>query len=401
MTKERKHRLIRYCAPALAIACASQAWAALIVNPPRPITHQVSVQLIETALDNGTSPATMFGDATRRSAIEGAVDAVWAQAGIDVHFLPSVVRYNSTFAYQGALPPTVVRPVQDLAAIITGAQLRGGILHSDPSVINMIFVNVVPGFNLKGDNWANGVGNLGSNGIAMFIGSSTSADHAAHWVSHEIGHNLGLMHTDPLDNLMNSGSRRSSLLTNAQIAAIFQTEPRSDAVAVIPAGGTGFPKPLPPPSPGDFDRNGMVDAADYAVWRKTKDQAGNLAADGNGDGIVDDLDFGIWRANFGKGTVTSQPVLGDYNGSGVVDAADYAVWRKSLGSTSNLAADGNGNGIIDIGDYTTWRSQFGKTAGAAAGAQLLRDFTVPEPGTGLLLMIGLSSLFFRRRHRER
>jgi hypothetical protein len=50
---------------------------------------------------------------------------------------------------------------------------------------------------------------------------------------------------------------------------------------------------------------------------------------------------------------------GDYNYNGTVDTADYAVWRKTLGSTSQLAADGNGNGTVDPVDYQFWRSHFG------------------------------------------
>ena len=52
------------------------------------------------------------------------------------------------------------------------------------------------------------------------------------------------------------------------------------------------------------------------------------------------------------------PLPGDYNFNGVVDAADYIVWRKSLGSTNDLRADGDGNGSVDanktmtIGEHT-------------------------------------------------
>ena len=37
--------------------------------------------------------------------------------------------------------------------------------------------------------------------------------------------------------------------------------------------------------------------------------------------------------------------LGDYNGNGIVDTADYTVWRDTLGSTSDLRANGNDAGM--------------------------------------------------------
>ena len=63
---------------------------------------------------------------------------------------------------------------------------------------------------------------------------------------------------------------------------------------------------------------------------------------------------------------TFVPPSADYNGNGVVDAADYTVWRDTLGSTTNLAADGNGNDVIDAGDYDAWRAAFGQGAGSGA-----------------------------------
>jgi hypothetical protein len=76
---------------------------------------------------------------------------------------------------------------------------------------------------------------------------------------------------------------------------------------------------------------------------------------------------------------------GDYNHDGVVDAADYTVWRDSLGSTTHIAADGNGNGIIDAGDYTVWASHFGQTAGSGS----FTNGSVPEPATLVLLLVGM------------
>jgi fibronectin-binding autotransporter adhesin len=80
-------------------------------------------------------------------------------------------------------------------------------------------------------------------------------------------------------------------------------------------------------------------------------------------------------------------IAGDYNGNGVVDAADYILWHKTLGATgAALAADGNNNGMVDAGDFDVWRSNFGRQAGGAATASVA---SVPEPSTGILLSVGL------------
>jgi hypothetical protein len=292
------HRVVFLLTLALGLRLESAASAALIVNPPQPITHRVTVQVIQTALDDGSSPAAVFGDAAREAGIKSAIDSIWAQAGIDIDFLPNIVRYNNEFAYQGVLPTSSVRPISDLGVIMSNAQSQGGILHSNPSVINMFFVNVVPGWNLKTPNWVNGAGNVGANGIAIYVGSSVSAEHAGHWIAHELGHNLGLHHSPAgVQNLMGS-TRNTELLNSTQVAAVLQTQFREDSVASIPSGGTGFPKPLAA-IPGDYNRNGRVDAGDYAVWRRTLNSRTLLAADGNANGIIDSGDHAIWRRNFG------------------------------------------------------------------------------------------------------
>ena len=62
-------------------------------------------------------------------------------------------------------------------------------------------------------------------------------------------------------------------------------------------------------------------------------------------------------------SVTSAGVPGDYNNNGIVDAADYVVWRKYQGTTHALANDPIG-GTIGAAQYTTWRANFGKPPGA-------------------------------------
>jgi hypothetical protein len=289
----------------VAVCLPTAARGALVVDPPRPITHSVTVQLIQTAFDNGSSPATVFGDVAQRAIVEASVDTIWAQAGIQVNFLPEVKRYDSSFAYLGSVSP---RPSDDFDRIFANATIAGGILDPDPTVINIFFVKVVPGSIQLPENWVKGLANTGTNGIVQFIGNQASTDHVAHWVSHEIAHNLGLLHTaDGIGNLMEPTRRISSQLTQAQISAIFQTTWRSDGIAQIPVGGTHFLKMLPTLVEGDFNRNGTVDLADYTFWRDSLGSTTNLLADGNSNGRIDTDDYNIWKANFGATVAVTLP----------------------------------------------------------------------------------------------
>ena len=95
--------------------------------------------------------------------------------------------------------------------------------------------------------------------------------------------------------------------------------------------------------------------------------------------------------HFGAKAVISVGLLGDYNGNGVVDAADYVVWRNTLGTnvSNGTGADGSGNGVIDTADYGVWRAQFGSVAGAAAGVGTALSHAAPEPPACLLALVGM------------
>jgi T5SS/PEP-CTERM-associated repeat protein len=84
-------------------------------------------------------------------------------------------------------------------------------------------------------------------------------------------------------------------------------------------------------------------------------------------------------------------VLGDYNLNGTVDAADYAVWRSLLNSNA-LVADGSGNGIVDQADYDIWRANFGRTGVVPAASSAIAP-AVPEPASGILFASVAALLF--------
>jgi len=57
---------------------------------------------------------------------------------------------------------------------------------------------------------------------------------------------------------------------------------------------------------------------------------------------------------------------GDFNRDGAVDSADYTIWRDTNGSTADPRADANGDGRVDRADYDLWKSHFGSTTAPAA-----------------------------------
>jgi arylsulfatase A len=91
-------------------------------------------------------------------------------------------------------------------------------------------------------------------------------------------------------------------------------------------------------------------------------------------------------------------IPGDYNYDGVVNLADYNVWRDSLGSDGfNLAADGNGDNIVNGTDYEIWKSHFG-TSTPQAEAQ--SPASVPEPSTLVATLLLMSLAFAWQRSRR-
>jgi len=76
----------------------------------------------------------------------------------------------------------------------------------------------------------------------------------------------------------------------------------------------------------------------------------------------DDLTAGVFRYVSAQSTPFVDGVPGDYNGNGAVDAADYALWRNG----GPLANEVDTPGTVNAADYSAWRARFGNTSGSGS-----------------------------------
>jgi hypothetical protein len=130
-------------------------------------------------------------------------------------------------------------------------------------------------------------------------------------------------------------------------------------------------------SAGDFDGNGQVNAHDAA-----------------------ELIGALQHAGVPEEFVSLVPELpGDFNRDGIVDAADYVVWRKTYGISMNLPNETMSLGIVDHADYDVWRSNFGAPLGPGSGTSLSTN--VPEPTALFLVTISIVTAASRRYVRRR
>ncbi len=98
--------------------------------------------------------------------------------------------------------------------------------------------------------------------------------------------------------------------------------------------------------------------------------------------------------DIGWNVIAPPGVNGDYNNNGIVDAADYVLWRSKLNQNVTLPNDTT-PGNVGSADYTVWRSNFGAMVGSGT---LLVGAAVPEPASlASVLVGGLVVLLWRGR----
>jgi cyclophilin family peptidyl-prolyl cis-trans isomerase len=110
----------------------------------------------------------------------------------------------------------------------------------------------------------------------------------------------------------------------------------------------------------------------------------------------------VWNASKSLTAYTLKVEYADFNKDGVVDAGDYIIWGKTRGTsvtTAHAGADANGDLLINSLDYDIWKRNIGNNRGGSFGGAGAA-FTVPEPSSIAIILVGLTILGCRRSRRQ-
>ncbi|HJQ78654.1 MAG TPA: fibronectin type III domain-containing protein [Lacipirellulaceae bacterium] len=125
------------------------------------------------------------------------------------------------------------------------------------------------------------------------------------------------------------------------------------------------------PDNPDFNRSGLVDTADFVVWRKNNNTSVEPGArgDANHDGLVNDADYQIWRAQYG----TSQPAV-----SAALGSSNFPATADPSFSSDVTRAHGGPAALRDMNGSATRR------AVPASFASPVRRPGFPQPAQSAL-----------------
>ncbi len=142
-----------------------------------------------------------------------------------------------------------------------------------------------------------------------------------------------------------------------------------------------------------FMANLTSDPANPSSWTRSND-ANSSAPQPVLSEVIDNPGGDVGSPGFVPGVVTT--LAGDYSGNGVVDAADYVLWRHAIQTSTALPHDTTPESV-SVADYDLWRTNFGQIGTMGSG---LNGTSVPEPAGGLLVMFALSEFLRRNRNKR-
>jgi hypothetical protein len=96
-------------------------------------------------------------------------------------------------------------------------------------------------------------------------------------------------------------------------------------------------------------------------------KSGTYTAIVQDNGNDDQLSYSIVATGISS---VSPGIPGDYDRNGTVQEADFLLWRATFGQhvVEGTGADGNQNGVVDAADYTVWRDNLGTSGGMGSSA---------------------------------
>jgi hypothetical protein len=131
----------------------------------------------------------------------------------------------------------------------------------------------------------------------------------------------------------------------------------------------------------------------------------NTGPEFDGPNDAGQIAFRYSLANGRSGIALATPIptlAGDYNNNGQVDAADYALWRGG----GPLANEVDSPGTVNAADYTAWQARFGNSgtgSGANAGwapPEGWSSSAVPETTSLTLLLLAVTTMITHTRGRR-
>jgi autotransporter-associated beta strand protein len=146
--------------------------------------------------------------------------------------------------------------------------------------------------------------------------------------------------------------------------------------------------------------SGSADVIDSLFLNGISQPVGTWGAPGSGAQFISSMFLGTGLLQIS--TYVPSLLVGDYNSNGIVDSADYVLWRHSVGATTIANRDSLNTGPVGTADFNSWRAHLGQMVSSGAGSGLSdANSAVPEPATCATLAICLSIVCLTCRTRSR